>query len=473
MQSQQQISFSVGSGNAGGNDVIEREYYEYNPPGTGGHRQRQGSPFGGILPGFIIVIASSALQWYNEGRAVRDAKMLAKAASQVVELDSHAPFDEKNDGKLVHISGNIATDGGLTDLEHGLRRPDALQLTRTTEAYQWKEHKTENRRRVSNRETKVHVYYRYNKMWSQRRIESNRFKSPNHYNPPTKYYLGRSVMTVNDARVSNGLRVPPDLVNQLSSNSFMHTGSIYPENNHVISAVNLLSADNLQTNNDAVILLNENKLYISGTKSPSDLLSLGYSQPGIVTSSNVPAIRSSPNPEIGDIKVSWSEVTAPIHGVSILAKQESGYLVPWSQSNGHMIYNLLPGKFSAKTMISQLISRSKFTTKLLRIGGWIGSFIGFNLVLSCIPALIKLLPFGVGHILEPLVSIATSTIAFGVSTGLSLSVISVAWLRFRPLFAACLAIISSAGFLGPLYYAKWKRSAEVTEIDGILKSNEL
>ena len=474
MQSQQQFGLTVGSGNAAdGNDVITREYYEYNPPGAGRHPQRQANPFGGIIPGFIIVIASSALQWYNEGRAVRDAKMLAKAERQVVELDPLAPFDEKNDGKLVHITGHITTDGGLTDLEHGLRRPNALQLTRTTEAYQWKEHKSTSKRRVSNTKTKVKVSYRYNKMWSQKRIESNRFQSPNHYNPTTRYHLGRSVMTVNDAQVSNGLRVPPDLVNQLSNNSFMQSGNISPENNRVISSVNLMNADDLQTNNDAIILLNENKLYISGTKSPSELLSLGHVQSSIVPRSNVPVMRSPPHPEVGDIKVSWSEVTAPMDGVSILAKQENGYLVPWSQNNGHMIYSLIPGEFNAKSMILQLISRSKFITKLIRLGGWIGSFFGFNLVLSCIPALIKLLPFGIGHILEPLVSIATSTIAFGVSTGLSFSVISAAWLRFRPFFAACLAVISSAGFLGPLYYAKWKRSAEVTEIDEMLKSNEL
>eukprot|EP00956_Cyclotella_meneghiniana_P031159 scaffold80901_cov26-Cyclotella_meneghiniana.AAC.1 len=121
-------------------------------------------------------------------------------------------------------------------------------------------------------------------------------------------------------------------------------------------------------------------------------------------------------------------------------------------------------------MIAHLMGRSKLTTKILRIGGWIGNFIGLNIVLSCIPALVKLLPFGLGHFLVPLVSLATSTIALGASTGLSFSVISVAWLRFRPIFAACLAIISGVGFLGPFYYARWKRSAEVFEMDEVLKA---
>ena len=68
------------------------------------------------------------VQWYNEGRAIRDAKMLAYAKRQVVELDSIADIDPENDGILVHITGHVTTDGGLTDPKSGLVRPYALQL---------------------------------------------------------------------------------------------------------------------------------------------------------------------------------------------------------------------------------------------------------------------------------------------------------------------------------------------------------
>ena len=88
-----------------------------------------------------------------------------------------------------------------------------------------------------------------------------------------------------------------------------------------------------------------------------------------------------------------------------------------------------------------------------------------NLVLSCIPALVKLLPLGVGRILAPLAQIATSTIAMGVSVGLSAAVISVAWVRFRPILATGLAIVSGVGFFGPFFYARAKRSPEVKEMD--------
>lgn len=471
VESQQQFGISLGNdGYSGGGDVIKREYYEYNPAGARQH-QRQNNPFGGLIPGFVIVAVSSAIQWYNEGRAVRDAKLLAQAKGQVVELDSSAPFDEKNDGKLVHIMGDVSTTKGLTDPEHGLHRPNALQLTRTTEAYEWKETKSESRRRVSQTETKVEVYYRYNKQWTKKHTDSNRFQSPNHYNPYPMYGLGSSVMVASDVQLSNGLHVPPDLVNQISnSNKFWHGGLPSTEARQYVRPVQLRGGEGLTDNGNAVILSNENKLYFRND--PSGLLAAGLSELEIGHNSNIPIVRSLSQPEVGDVKVSWTEVTAPKEGVSILAKQVEGTLVPWSHdNNGHYVYSLFPGKFSAKAMIGHLVDRSRSLTKILRIGGWIGNFIGLNIFLSCIPALVKLLPFGIGSILEPLASIATSTIAFGVSVGLSFSVISVAWLRFRPLLAVILALVSGLGFFGPYYYARSKRSAEVFEMDDLLKTS--
>ena len=54
--------------------------------------------------------------------------MLAYAKRQVVELDSIAERDSENDGKLVHITGHVTTDGVLVDPKFGLVRQCALQL---------------------------------------------------------------------------------------------------------------------------------------------------------------------------------------------------------------------------------------------------------------------------------------------------------------------------------------------------------
>lgn len=211
VQSQQQFGVAVGSNryNGGNNDVIKHEYYEYNPAGARyNHRPASSFSFSGILPGIILVIASSALQWYNEGRAVRDAKMLSGAERQVVKLDPVSPFDDKNEGKLVHITGDVSTEERLHDAEHGIHRPDALQLVRTTEAYQWKEQKSTSRRRVSQSRMKVQVLHHYNKQRSTQHIDSNRF----HLRITIIHILGiyspgRNVLTATDAGISKGLLV--------------------------------------------------------------------------------------------------------------------------------------------------------------------------------------------------------------------------------------------------------------------------
>ena len=229
VHSQQQFGVAMGNNNGNypgggagvgvGVDVVRREHYEYNAPGAGGYRRRQAGPFDGILPGIILTAASSALQWWNEGRAVRDARMLSDATKQVVELDSVDPaISSENEGKLIHVTGHVTTENGLIDPVHGLQRKNALQLTRNSEAYQWKEQRSETRRRVSERETRVEVEYKYHRAWTKKPIDSHRFESSaGHFNPYPKYQLGKNKLTVDDARLSNGMYLQPQLVDQIEN----------------------------------------------------------------------------------------------------------------------------------------------------------------------------------------------------------------------------------------------------------------
>ena len=222
--------------------------------------------------------------------------------------------------------------------------------------------------------------------------------------------------------------------------SFRVNGISDRTHHHCTSLVILGSGEDLPHTDDAVI--SSNMLYFSENKRSSELLDLdhGSQQLDRIPSTRIAVVRSMPSPEVGDIRVSWLEVKAPSDGVSILSQQQNGKLVPWSHGDkGHNVYSLFPGRFTTETMVLELIGRSKFVTRLLRFGGWVGSFIGLNLVLFCIPALLKLASFGIGNILEPLAYIVTSTLALGASFGLSLAVILVAWLRFRPQLAADLA----------------------------------
>ena len=143
-------------------------------------------------------------------------------------------------------------------------------------------------------------------------------------------------------------------------------------------------------------------------------------------------VRSMPRSEVGDVSVSWVEVTAPSDGVSILAQQRDSKLVPLLRGDeGLYIHSLLPGRLTAEYMISELVGRSRMATRSLRLFGWVGTFVGSRLVLSCVPALLGLVPFGVGRALEPLARVASSVAALGAPLGLSATVVSIAWVGKR------------------------------------------
>src|SRR6187399_8780 len=90
-----------------------------------------------VLVGLIFFLVSFPLLFWNEGRAVRTAKSLAEGANAVVSVGADR-VDPGNEGKLVHTSGAVATDGPVVDEDLGVEA-QAVKLIRTVEIYQWKE----------------------------------------------------------------------------------------------------------------------------------------------------------------------------------------------------------------------------------------------------------------------------------------------------------------------------------------------
>ena len=58
----------------------------YQEVTTTGYGTRVGNSFKSIGTGFVLLIAATALLWWNEGRAVKTAKMLEEAGSAYVEM---------------------------------------------------------------------------------------------------------------------------------------------------------------------------------------------------------------------------------------------------------------------------------------------------------------------------------------------------------------------------------------------------
>ncbi len=172
---------------------------------------RLGSSLKGVLFGFLLVFASIALLFWNEGRTVNRAKALNEGASAVITVDA-AKVDPQNDGKLVHVSGEVATADVLEDLKFGVS-VNAIKLVRKVESFQWKENEQSTTKRGSGGSQETTTTYTYEKVWSPDLINSSAFKEAGHENPATRPVDGAEFVASN---VSLGaFRLSADLISRL------------------------------------------------------------------------------------------------------------------------------------------------------------------------------------------------------------------------------------------------------------------
>src|SRR5215471_9386543 len=161
---------------------------------TKGWGSRIGDSIKGVFFGVVLIVLACIGLFWNEGRAVQTAKSLAEGAGLVLDITSTS-VDPANEGKLVHVTGDMKASIKPNDAEFGVSA-DGLRLVRTVEMYQWsQETQTETRKNMGGSEETV-TTYSYVRTWSHAPIDSSRFKVPEgHVNPAKRY---------NDATFSGG-----------------------------------------------------------------------------------------------------------------------------------------------------------------------------------------------------------------------------------------------------------------------------
>ena len=126
-------------------------------------------------------------------------------------------MESVQDGGLVHLSGPLASSGVRDAVFGEMQRSDALRLRRTTEAYQWHEHRSTSERRVSKDHVERTTTYSYTTEWSSSRQASGSFRDRSKHNPEPRLPPGRVDEVARDAHLPNGLHVDADLLTQLLS----------------------------------------------------------------------------------------------------------------------------------------------------------------------------------------------------------------------------------------------------------------
>jgi len=352
---------------------------------TTGWLQRIGQSFVGALIGVLLVIGSIVLLWWNEGRAVEAITALDRGARQVAEAKADS-VDPGNDGKLIHVSGAMATKAPARDDAFGVSGGDLLRLKRTVEMFQWTEQKsTTTHKNFGGSETKE-TTYSYHKEWTDHAVDTSHFREANgHQNPPLP--VRSQIFDSSDARLGP-YRIDRALLDHVSAFT-----ALSPQ------AANLPA----------------------GYRKTGDALYRGSDES---------------SPAIGDVRIHYAAV--PAQTMSLVAAQNSGgVLAPYRGGDGYTIGLAETGFVTAAAMFKDKAHEEGILTWILRAVGFVLMLIGLALMTSPLSVLVGVIP-----LFETLVGAGAFLLALIVAVPLTLIVIAAAWIAHRPLIGVGLIAVA-------------------------------
>ena len=362
----------------------------------------------GVIIGLVLVLATVVLLFWNEGRAVQTERSLAEGAGLMVDVDP-GRVDPANEGRLVHVMGDLGTTAPLVDPDFGVSA-QAARLVRSVEMYQWKEEShSETHKKLGGGEETV-TRYSYVRVWSDRRIESGSFRQRGgHDNPQMRF--GAFETAARDAALGafrpgpaalehlparEELRVDPGLVETLRAK----LGSVPA---HVADGRIYLGADPAQ-------------------------------------------------PRIGDLRVSYH--VAPTGPVSLIGRQAGADIAAFQTRAGDRLLIAASGLVPASEMFRQAEQENRILTWILRLVGTVFLWVGWFLILRPIAVVGDLVPM-IGNVLSAGAGLA----ALLLTLLLAPLVIGTAWLWSRPLLSVGLIAAGFAAAYGVRTLAR-RRAAQ-------------
>jgi hypothetical protein len=353
-----------------------------------GFLSRIGGSFLGLLFGPLLIVAAVVLLWWNEGRAVQAVVGLSAAASATVEAQDGA-ISPANEGKLVHVVGQATASSPITDPDLGLSLPGQVAVARNVEMYQWREHQESHTQNNLGGSQTTTTTYTYAQEWSDEPIDSGAFRhADGHQNPPMPFRSTRFAAT--DAKLGAWT---------------LDSGTL----------------GNVQ---------------LAPSLSPAPAAPSGWT-----ATNNVYVKGNLAQPKTGDLRVTYSGLASGTT-VSILAAQSHGGFAPFVTPNGYQVDLAASGNVPAALMIAQKKAAESTLTWILRAVGAVVMFAGFALFLGPLSTLASVIPF-----LGTIVRGAAAALAFVMSVPITLTVIALAWLAYRPLIGGGLLVAAIAALV--------------------------
>ncbi|HNV68148.1 MAG TPA: TMEM43 family protein, partial [Candidatus Ozemobacteraceae bacterium] len=368
----------------------------------------------------LFFVALPLLFW-NEGRAVTTALSLEEGLGAVVTVAADK-VDPANENKLVHMSASTKVEGTLSDDEFGVSAP-AVRLRRSVEMFQWQEEKKSEEKKKLGGGTETVTTYNYKKVWSSVAIDSGSFKkSSEHQNPGSIPYSSKSFEA---SQVQLGaFTLSPSLVGKISNWTPVDPAS-KPATGEAVSGTTASGTTTAP-------------MFPGGLKAVNGKLYSASADPS--------------NPKIGDIKISFEAVLPST--ISIIAQQTGQTFRPYQTKAGDSLEMLDNGNRSAQEMFASAQSANTMMTWGLRIFGFLLMYIGISMIFNPLVVLADVIPF-----FGNLMGAGVGMLSFFLAAPLSLTMIAIGWIAYRPVLGIALLVFAVAIFVGGFMMMRGKKPA--------------
>lgn len=420
--------------------VVEKRTISYG--------SRVKSSFGGIGTGIILFLIGTCLLWWNEGRAVKTAKMLEEAQGVAVHIDDVSKVDPSLTGQLIHATAEAKTTDQLSDDQFGYSVP-AIKLDRKVEYYQFVENSSTETKDKLGGSQEVTTTYTCEKSWTSSPVESSSFHGEN-----AQLYQNTTLMTFDDKHqvaqnvTFGGYRLSNDLISGISGSVpaelKVEDATLKTWNDQISRTVlDPTQRAAAEAAAKAAAQLEEVKDSTAADSAAQSVVVNDDRYDFVHVTGNVVYFGKNPSsPQIGDVRITITQVNPGL--VSVLAQVDGDSFVPFTAKNGKTLSAITMGKKTMEQMFEQQESANNMWLWILRIlgillvcGGLRGIFNILSTILKVVPFLANIVNWGVGFVCN----------VIGIVW--SLIIIAIAWVFYRPLLGISIlvAVFAILGFV--------------------------